>query len=53
VHSAEVGNALRATASEVKAKYIERFHVAMRAAETFLVARIEADDEHLLHREKH
>jgi hypothetical protein len=52
LHSAEVGSALRATASQVKAKYKEKYRTEMMATERFLVEKIEADDKHLLNRKE-
>jgi hypothetical protein len=52
LHSADVGNALREAAGQVKAKYKERFCTEMGPAERFLVEKIEANDKHLLSSKK-
>ena len=50
LHSADIGKALRATASQVRARHQEELRRAMRSAEEYLVEKIEADSESLLKR---
>jgi hypothetical protein len=51
--TADVGNALRSTADRVKEKHMRYFLTSMKTSESFLVQKIESNDNDLLRTAKH